>query len=181
VLIVVGFATWAQQPTQGQGGKTVRANLEAAGTRRSAPNFELLDTNGKVVHLSDYRGRAVLLDFWATTCGGCVEEIPAFIEIAATYQGQGLTTIGVAEDIAYANLKDANEAWSRVRPFVRDRKLNYLILMGDSQVTRHYDIKALPLTYLIDSAGRVAATYLGVVDRENLEHNIRTLLAEGRR
>lgn len=160
--------------------KTVRATLAAQGKRKLAPNFALKDTSGKVTRLSDYRGRVVLLDFWATTCGGCVEEIPIFIELARAYERQGLATIGVAEDIAYANLKNADAAWARVRPFVREHKVGYTVVMGDSRVTTDYDIQALPLTYLIDAKGRVAAAYNGVVQRSNMEANIKTLLAEAR-
>ena len=138
------------------------------------------DTTGKVVRLSEYRGRVVLLDFWATTCAGCIQEIPMLIEVAKAYESRGLATIGVSEDIAYADLKNADEAWDRVRPFVRDRQVPYLVVMGDSRVTADYDIKALPLTYLVDSKGRVAATYSGVVARGNLEANIKALLAESR-
>jgi peroxiredoxin len=60
--------------------------------------------------LSDYRGQVVLLDFWATKCAGCVEEIPWFIEITETFAAKGLATVGVSEDIAYENLKGADEA-----------------------------------------------------------------------
>ncbi len=160
--------------------KSVQAVLKAPGGRTLAPKFELKDTTGKIVRLSEYRGRVVLLDFWATTCGGCVQEIPMFIEVAKAYEGRGLATIGVSEDIVYENLKNADEAWDRVRPFVRDHKVPYPVVMGDSRVTAAYDIKALPLTYLVDAKGRVAATYSGVVERANLEANIKALLAESR-
>jgi peroxiredoxin len=66
----------------------------------------------------------------------------------------------------------------RVKPFVRDHKVRYAVLMGDPEVTTSYDIKALPLTYLIDRRGRVASVYVGRVDRANLETNIGTLLGE---
>jgi cytochrome c biogenesis protein CcmG/thiol:disulfide interchange protein DsbE len=170
-VITVGFA---------QESKRVQTVLTAPSDRTLAPDFSLKDTTGKVVRLSEYRGRVVLLDFWATTCAGCIQEIPMFVEVSKVYEGRGLATIGVSEDIAYADLKSADEAWDRVRPFVRDRKVNYTVLMGDSRVTADYAIKALPLTYLIDGKGRVAATYLGVVARGNLEANIKSLLAEPR-
>ena len=102
------------------------------------------------------------------------------IEVEKAYERRGLSTIGVSEDIAYAGLKNADEAWDRVRPFVRDRQVPYPVVMGDSRVTATYDIKALPLTYLVDAKGRVAATYGGVVERANLEANIKALLAESR-
>lgn len=122
----------------------------------------------------------MLLDFWATKCGGCVQEIPAFIEVARIYERKGLSTLGVSEDMLYEDLKTPDEAWDKVRPFVREHKVGYRIVMGDDRVAEGYEIKALPLTYLIDPKGRIAAKYAGVVDRPNLEANIRMLLAEPR-
>jgi len=164
-----------------QGTKTVRATVQPEPERKLAPDFALKDAAGTTVRLSAYRGRVVLLDFWATACGGCVEEIPAFVEIAQAYDGRGLATIGVSEDIVYEDLKGPDEAWSRVNPFVRNHKMRYAVLMGDAQVTAVYDIKALPLTYLLDTRGRIAATYAGVVDRANLETNINALLRESKK
>ena len=163
-----------------QEAKSVRADLKGPASRTLAPNFALHDAPGKIMRLSDYRGQVVLLDFWATACGGCVQEIPMFIEVASAYKPRGLQAIGVSEDIVYENLKNADEAWRRVTPFVREWKVPYPIVMGDSRVTADYDIKALPLTYLIDRKGRIAATYPGVVERTSLETNIKALLAEAR-
>lgn len=158
--------------------KGVTATIQPVRQRKLAPDFALKEAGGKTVRLSDYRGRVVLLDFWATKCGGCVEEIPWFIEISKMSARKGLATVGVAEDIAYENLKGPDEAWMLVKPFVREHKVPYPVLMGDSKVTTSYDIKALPLTYLIDRRGRVAAVYEGLVDRGDIEANVRTLLAE---
>ena len=94
--------------------KTVRVGVQPEQQRMLAPEFSLKDATGKTVRLSAYRGQVVLLDFWATACGGCVEEIPAFVEIAQAYSGRGLATVGVSEDIVYEDLKGPEEAWSRV-------------------------------------------------------------------
>ena len=75
-------------------------------------------------------------------------------------------------------LKEAKEGWLRVNPFVQVHKVKYPILMGDNLVTKAYDINALPTTYLIDKIGRIAATYLGLVDKGDVEANIKTLLKE---
>jgi len=168
----------AATPLDAQQTKTVRVGVQPEQQRMLAPEFSLKDATGKTVRLSAYRGQVVLLDFWATASGGCVEEIPAFVEIAQAYSGRGLATVGVSEDIVYEDLKGPEEAWSRVKPFVRDHKMRYAVLMGDDQVTAVYGIKALPLTYLLDTRGRIAATYLGVVDRANLEANVNLLLGE---
>lgn len=154
--------------------------LEETGNRKVAPHLALLDANGQTVRLTDYLGRVVLLDFWATTCAGCVEEIPIFIDVAKAHDRQKLAVIGVSEDIPYSDLSSPDAAWARVKPFVRDRRVPYTILMGDDMVVAAYAIKALPLTYLIDKQGRVAARYQGVVDHDNLLANIKALLAERR-
>ncbi len=164
----------AQEP------KTAPRSVKAPANRTQAPDFALQDGTGKVVRLSEYRGRVVLLDFWATKCGGCVQEIPMFAEVANAYRARGLEAIGVSEDIVYENLSNAGEAWQLVRPFVRERRVPYLIVMGDSRVTADYDIKALPLTHLIDKQGRVAVTYSGIVARGNLETDLSALLAESK-
>ena len=161
--------------------KTVQASLFSVSARQTAPDFVLKDGSGKSVRLSDYRGTVVLLDFWATKCGGCVEEIPMFIQVAHAYRGKGLRAIGVSEDIIYENLPGGSaQAWGQVKSFVRDHNISYPVVVDDVEVHRSYNITALPLTYLIDVRGRVAATYTGVVDRANLEANITQLLSEGR-
>lgn len=81
-------------------------------------------------------------------------------------------------DISYEELKNAQEAWTRVKPFVQSHQLTYPILMGTDEATKPYNIEALPLTHLIDANGRIAATYIGVVDKNNIESNIKILLKE---
>lgn len=81
-------------------------------------------------------------------------------------------------DIAYEGLKDAQQAWSRVKPFVRAQGVKYRTLMDDGSAAKAYSVEALPMTYLIDSNGRVAAKYAGVVNKESIEANVKSLLAE---
>ena len=171
-LLFVSAIAYAAEPT------TIRAELQPPSKRQAAPAFSLPDASGKLVQLSDYRGRVVLLDLWATECGGCKVEIPWFMEISAKDKTKGLDVVGVSIDILYEDLKGPAEAWARVTPFVQSHKVNYTILMGDDPLTRSYNITALPATYLIDRKGRIAATYVGLVNRENLEANIRRVLAE---
>jgi peroxiredoxin len=144
----------------------------------TGPSFQLDDATGKKVRLSDYDGKAVLLDFWATECGGCIREMPAFMDLAQAYGKRGLAVVGVSVDIFFEHLKNSNDARGKVKPFVQAHKVNYPILMGDDPVTTGYDIQALPLTYLIDKSGRIAASYAGVVDKDNVESNIQAVLKE---
>lgn len=161
--------------------KLTQASLRPVKERKQAPPFLLEDASGKKVSLANYRGKVVLLDFWATECGGCIKEMPGFMDLAQAYKKKGLAVVGVSMDITYEDLKNSAEAWSRVKPFVQTHKVNYPILMGDDLVTKHFDIKAMPVTYLIDKNGRIAASYVGVVDQANVEANIQTILKENGR
>jgi peroxiredoxin len=104
--------------------------------------------------------------------------MPWFMDLAQAYKKRGLAVVGVSVDILYENLKDFDEGWSRVKPFIRSHKVNYPILMGDDATTKSYDIQALPLTLLVDKRGRIAATYAGMVDKNDVEINIETLRKE---
>jgi len=157
---------------------SVRAVITPVADRKPAPDFRLADGSNKIKSLSAYRGKIVLLDFWATECGGCKVEIPWFMEFARQYKSSGLEVVGVSEDIPYEALKDAAEGWSRVKPFAKRQKINYTIVMGDDGVTQTYRITALPVTYLIDRQGRIAAEYVGLVDKDDIERNINLLLKE---
>jgi peroxiredoxin len=176
--IALLFICWVLAVASAAESKTVRAVIESSASRRPAPAFLLINASGKHVRSLDYRGKVVLLDFWATECGGCKIEIPGFIELQREYGHKGLTAVGVSMDILYENLKGAEEGWNRVKPFIKDHAVNYPILMGDEAVSKAYDIQAMPATYLLDKKGRIAATYVGIVDKNDIEANIKTLIAE---
>jgi len=158
--------------------KTIRAELVPIADRKPAPAFVLRNAAGKAVRTSDYRGKVVLLDFWATECGGCKFEIPAFIGLQREYKSKGLTAVGISMDILYEDLKSADEGWARVKPFVKSEGVNYPILMGDDAVSKAYNIQAMPATYLLDRNGRIAATYIGIVNQTDIEKNLKMLIAE---
>jgi len=163
----------------GAGGQqSVHAALVPAASRAAAPAFGMPDSSGKAVQLSDYRGKVVLLNFWATACGGCKIEIPWFIDLQAGHKSDSFTVVGVSMDTSYEKLTGADEAWSKVRPFVADNKMNYPVLLGDYTLLTSYKLAALPATFLIDKQGRIAASYAGVVDKGDVEANIGKLLAE---
>jgi peroxiredoxin len=136
--------------------------------RRHAPDFALKDEDGKVVHLSDYRGKVVLLDFWATWCGPCKIEIPWFMDFQRKNQERGLVVLGVSMD---------DEGWEVIKPFVKGVKMNYRVLIGNDQTAQLYGgVDALPTTFLIDRDGRIAAVHVGLVDRKEFENGIEELL-----
>jgi peroxiredoxin len=159
---------------------TVQAVLKAPSSRTEAPSFKLADASGRLEQVPDYRGKVVVLNFWATDCGGCRLEIPWLVELDEMFKSKNVAVLGVSLDISYEDLKSAAEAWGRVKPFVEAHQIKYPILMGDGEVTKRYEIQALPVTYLIDSRGRIAATYIGLIDGQNVAANINTLLVERR-
>jgi peroxiredoxin len=157
----------------------IHAGLIPPANRKPAPSFQLVGADGATIRLADYRGKVLLVNFWATDCGGCVMEIPSFIELQKTYQGRDFTTLGVSMDISYENLKDANEAWGKVRPFMTKHSMDYPIAMGDDAISRAYALNSFPATYLIDKSGRIAGSYVGVlINKDNVATNIRNLLSE---
>jgi thiol-disulfide isomerase/thioredoxin len=110
----------------------------------------------------------VLLNFWATTCGGCKVEIPWFMELQDRYQNRGFTVIGVAMD---------DDGWKSVKPYLQRKPFNYPIVVGNENVARLYGgVAELPMTMLIDRDGAIAASYTGIVDKERCETQIRALL-----
>jgi peroxiredoxin len=161
------------------GQQDVHAGLTLPANRKPAPAFQLVTEDGTKMQISDYRGKVVLLNFWATDCGGCLLEIPSFIELEKAYKDKGFTAVGVSMDISYEDLKDANEAWARVRPFIAKHGVNYPIAMGDDAISRAYALNAFPATYLIDKSGKIAVAYVGVVvNKDNVATNIKSLLSE---
>lgn len=161
-------ALWAQ--------RDVHTPLIKPSARAKAPAFQLTGESGADVKLSHYHGQVILLNFWATDCGGCVLEIPRLIDVQRNLRNTDFTVIGVDMDMPYGGVKSAEEAWKRVRPFTASHGMNYPVLMGDSATEKLYGINAYPASFIIDKTGRIAAKYVGIVDTANVEENVRTLL-----
>ena len=137
---------------------------------KSAPSFTLQDLNGKTVSLSDFKGKVVVLDFWATWCPPCVKEIPHFIELYEQYKDQGFAMVGISVD---------REGIGVVESFARKYKINYPILMNDGRVANAYGgITGIPTTFVIDRAGNIRRKYIGYRDKAVFEADIKAFLAE---
>ncbi|HKU27594.1 MAG TPA: TlpA disulfide reductase family protein [Candidatus Sulfotelmatobacter sp.] len=145
------------------------APLLPASQRKQAPEFALQDSSGKVVSLKDYRGKVVLLDFWATWCHGCKLEIPWFAELSRKFTDKDVAVVGVSLD---------SDGWKVVNPFIKAAQIPYQIVLGNDAVGRAYGIENMPDTFLIDRTGHIAAMYNGVVDIQNVDKNLRTMLSE---
>jgi peroxiredoxin len=157
---------------------TTRSALLAQSDRTVAPAFSLADSGKKPVQLSDFRGTPIVLNFWAAECGGCKVELPTFVSLDRTYKNKGLIVLGVSMDIMYSDLKDAAAGWLQVKPFLLTRRIEYPIVLDDGSAEKAFNLTALPATYLIDRSGRIAATYIGVVDPVDIETNVKALLVE---
>ena len=142
--------------------------MKESSKRKHAPDFTLKDASGKLVHLADYRGKVVLLDFWATWCGPCGEEIPWFTEFQRKYKDRGFEVLGVSMD---------DDGWKAINPFVAQKKINYRIVLGDDQTGDLYGgLEALPTTFVIDRYGRIASVHVGLASRKDFQDAIETLL-----
>jgi peroxiredoxin len=148
--------------------KPVKASVKADHERRQAPDFALKDSDGKTVRLSDYRGKVVLLDFWATWCGPCKIEIPWFMEFERKYRDRGFSVLGISMD---------EEGWDAVKPFVADLAVNYRIVLGNDDIAEEYGgVEALPTTFLIDREGKIAAMHVGLASKSDFQNGIEQLL-----
>jgi peroxiredoxin len=147
----------------------VHANVKPHGGRKMAPDFASADASDKPIKLSDFRGNVVLLNFWATWCGGCQVEIPWFMEFQNKYKDSGFAVIGVSLDA---------DGWKSVKPYVKEKAVNYPVVIGSQEVAQLYRVTAMPVTLLIDREGRIATSHFGVVGKSDYRAEVETLLGE---
>ncbi len=138
-------------------------------SNKSAPEFSLKDANGQTAHLSDYKGKVVLLDFWATWCGPCKIEIPWFMDFERQFKDRGFAVVGVSMD---------EDGWAAVKPYLMRVQINYRVLLGNDQVGSLYGgVDSLPTTFLIDRQGNIVSKHIGVTsDKEEFKDAIVHLL-----
>jgi cytochrome c biogenesis protein CcmG/thiol:disulfide interchange protein DsbE len=142
--------------------------LGAAPKELPKAELNLKDISGQRVRLRDYRGKVVVLNFWATWCGPCKVEMPWFMQFEKQYRDQGFSVLGVSMD---------DDGWKSVRPYITAQKINYRVVVGDEPLTKLYGgVEALPTTFLIDREGRIAYTHTGLVGKDDYEKEIVELL-----
>jgi thiol-disulfide isomerase/thioredoxin len=138
-----------------------------------APDFDLkvLDSGGKTMKLSSLRGKAVIVDFWATYCGPCKVEMPWFVELQKKYGPEGLQIVGVAID-------DAGE--KAISDFTKKMGINYPILIGTEKVADQYGgLDGLPTTFFLDRSGKIIDRQLGLISESTIVDNIKKSLSSG--
>jgi peroxiredoxin len=143
--------------------------LKPPSARSLAPDFNLKDSSGKDVKLADLKGKVVLLNFWATWCEGCQVEIPWFVDFQKEYASQGLVVVGISMD---------DDGWKSVKPWIKEKGVNYPIVIGNDRLGKQYGLIGMPLTALVDREGRIADLHNGVVEKTATQQKIRDLLEE---
>ena len=136
-----------------------------------APDFSLPDLDGNTVRLSDFDGQVKLLDFWATWCAPCREEVPMFKELHEKYGAEGFALVAISMD---------DEGADVVRPFVEELGIPYTNLIGDAEVEEAFGpIVGYPMAFLVDRDGKIVKTFVGAKPRKVLEGKIQELLGAG--
>jgi cytochrome c biogenesis protein CcmG/thiol:disulfide interchange protein DsbE len=139
-------------------------------SRTTAPDFSLATVAGSNLNLADYKGKVVVLDFWATWCAPCRKAIPDLIELKNEYPEDQFEIIGISLD------SDTKEM---VPSFVEQFKINYPIVYGDMEIARRYgDIQSIPTSFVVDKEGRIFSSYVGYMDKSIYKKDIDKLIEE---
>ncbi len=143
-------------------GDTGMNRSSVARTAGTAPDFVLKDIEGKNVELSQYKGKMIVVEFWATWCPPCKATIPGLIALQEKYSGRGLIVLGISID-------EGDDRGSKISAFSKEHKINYPVLLGNEEVSRTYGVMSIPTTFLIGKDQKIISAYKGYVeDIENV-------------
>jgi thiol-disulfide isomerase/thioredoxin len=168
-VLALGLAAVAISNNSGLSTTGEAAGACDPGAKPANLNFTLKDVNGAPVNLASFKGKVILLDFWATWCGPCKIEIPWFIEFQNKYKDKGLVVVGISSD----------DTIDKLKPFVTANKMNYVVLQGLGRDDVHDafgPIWGLPTTYLIGRDGKLCRKHMGLAPKEQFEKEILGLL-----
>jgi thiol-disulfide isomerase/thioredoxin len=195
IFATFAWAGWANFEYRKQAAERVLASvakgelvLDAAGTPqyvspltgKPAPPFALEDLSGKTVSLESYKGKAVLVNFWATWCAPCKIETPWLVELRDQYAAQGFEILGISTEGDGVG-KDDMSAWNKdkaaIQKSVDQMHMQYPVLMnGDSISDQYGGLDQLPMSFFVDRTGKVIAVEMGLTSKSELEENIKKAL-----
>jgi thiol-disulfide isomerase/thioredoxin len=197
ILTVFAWAGWAnweyrRQESERLHADAARAELvpSATGTLqfhtplmdKAAPAFALDDLSGKKVSLASYRGKALLINFWATWCGPCQVETPWLVELRNKYAAQGFEVLGVdteGDDLEANDKAGWAKAEANANKFVTEMKVNYPVLLDGDSISRDYGgLDDLPTSFFVDRNGKVVAVQVGLTSESEIEGNIEKALRQ---
>lgn len=168
VLVLAGMLTYTVHYHRTHSGPQSAALPGGSLVGKPAPDFQLTTLDGKNASLADFRGKAVLLNFWATYCGPCRIEMPWFVDLQKKYAAQGFQIVGIDdEDVSDKTLKD----------FIDQIGTNYPILHGKDAVADAYGVEGLPTTFFIGRNGKVIDQTLGLASKKELEQRIQRTIS----
>ena len=197
ILAVFAWAGWANWQYRKQAAERVLASAAqgvlvpgAAGGMpqyvtplmgKPAPAFSLEDLTGKKVSLASYKGKALLINFWATWCAPCKIETPWLIELRNQYAPQGFEIIGVStDDIDRGDPQKFSGEKKEIAGFVEKLQMPYPVLIEGDLISKPYGgLDSLPTSFFIDRQGNVVAAQLGLTSKDEIEANIRKALGAG--
>ena len=157
-----------KEPAPGAGVDQGAPSADAGAIGSVAPAFAHSDLDGKTVQLSDFKGKVVIVDFWATWCPPCRAEVPDLVRLQSKYGDEGLAVVGLSLDAGGA--KD-------VRPFADEFNVNYTMLIANDETASAYGgILGIPTTFVIDRQGRIAKRFIGLTEYKAFEEAIVPLL-----
>jgi thiol-disulfide isomerase/thioredoxin len=193
ILAVFAWAGWANFEYRKQAAERALASatkgelvVDAAGTAeyvsplkgKAAPPFALEDLSGKKVSLADYKGKAVLVNFWATWCAPCKIETPWLVELRNQYAGQGFEILGVsADDIDLDDAKKLADEKKEIARSAEQLHISYPVLIDGGSLDKDYGgLDELPMSFFIDRKGTVVAVQMGLTSKDDMEGNIKKAL-----
>lgn len=170
-VLIGSFLAIGSSVSRGADAPTTPKTFVDTSTLKAAADFKLKDLDGKVRSLSEFRGKVVIVDFWATWCGPCRLEIPHLISLYNGYRTKGVEVLGVSMDATGPKI---------VRDFATKQAINYTVLMGNDDVASAYGgIRGIPTAFVITQDGKIYRRYMGYQEKKVFESDIRALLGLG--